>query len=103
MVKSYLDERSPFSILSGALSYIHPDNFHRHSYVFIRFQEEFGYRDVLNIADKFAVGVANSPETLDCLHQNRPLNQINKETDLRKFPEAPKNDKGKKDSSLPYF
>eukprot|EP00111_Clytia_hemisphaerica_P024901 TCONS_00073389-protein len=54
--------------------------------------EEFGYRDVLNIADKFAVGVENSPPTLDCLHQNRPLKQINKETDLREFPEAPVND-----------
>ena len=55
-----------------------------HSYII---KEEFGYREVLNIADKFAVGVASSPEKLNCHHQNRPMNQVNETTDLKAFPE----------------
>jgi len=42
---------------------------------------------VLSIADKFAVGVDSSPETIECRHQNRPMAQIDKNVDLKTFPD----------------
>lgn len=38
--------------------------------------EDFGYREVLNIAEKFDVGVSAAPETIECFHQNRPMNEV---------------------------
>lgn len=53
-----------------------------------------GYRDVLNIADKFNVSVQSAPETIECHHQNRQLHELRDTSgewiNLRDFPDDKK-------------
>ena len=67
-----------------------------------------GFREVLNIAEKFAVAVDEAPKTLDCRHQNRPMREVVKEKiDLRTFPEVKerlnRKDRGLERSGLMRF
>lgn len=46
---------------------------------------------MLNIEQKFGIGVTMAPETLNCEHQNRNMQEVqNVDVNLRDFPEDKK-------------